>query len=161
MGENSNESPGEKILATWKKLKDKPFGKKIFSRGVGKMAPYTGSIKALITDLKPGHCQAFLKERRSNKNHLRSIHAIALINLGEVTSGLAVLAGMSQQIRGILTKLDMEYIKKAKGDLTAECICDIPEVADEINYDVQTIIKDASGETVAIGKFYWLLSRKK
>ncbi len=160
MQTNSNESPGEKILATWKKLKDKPFGKRLFSRGVGKMAPYTGSIKALITDLQPGHCQAFLKERKSNKNHLRSIHAIALINLGEVTSGLAVLSGMSTQVRGILTKLEMEYIKKAKGNLTAECICEIPEVVDNLDYQVQTTIKDSSNEVVAVGTFYWLLSRK-
>jgi len=156
----NNESPGEKILANWKKLKDKPFGKYLFSKAVGRMAPYTGSIKALITDLRPGDCQVFLKERKSNKNHLNSIHAIALINLGEVTSGLAVLSGMSNQIRGILTKLEMEYIIKAKGDLTARCVCDIPEVKDELNYTVQTEIKNTNGETVAIGKFYWLLSRK-
>jgi acyl-coenzyme A thioesterase PaaI-like protein len=156
----NNESPGEKILANWKKLKGKPFGKQFFSRAVGKMAAYTGTIKALITDLKPGHCRAFLKERKSNKNHLRSIHAVALINLGEVTSGLAVLSGMTSQIRGILTKMEMEYIKKAKGDLTAECICEIPEVKDELKYQVQTTIKDASEEVVAVGTFYWLLSRK-
>jgi len=160
MQTNSNESPGEKILATWKKLKDRPFGKRLFSRGVGKMAPYTGSIKALITDLQPGHCQAFLKERKSNKNHLRSIHAIALANLGEVASGLAVLSGLSTQIRGILTKMEIEYIKKAKGDLTAECICEIPEVIDNLAYEVQTTIKDSSNEVVAVGTFYWLLSRR-
>jgi len=156
----NNESPGEKILATWKKLKDKPFGKKLFSRGVGKMAAYTGTIKALVTDLEPGHCQVFLKERRGNKNHLKSIHAAALINLGEVTSGLAVLSGMSSQIRGILTKMEMEYIKKAKGDLTAACICEIPKVTESIDYSVKTTIKDSSGEVVAVGTFYWLLSRK-
>lgn len=156
----NNESPGEKIFANWNKLKDKPFGKRIFSRAVGKMAPYTGSIKALITDLQPGDCQAFLKERRSNMNHLRSIHAIALINLGEVTSGLAVLSGMSSQIRGILTKMDMEYLIKAKGDLTAQCVCTIPTVEDKLNYEVKTTIKDSSGEVVAVGTFYWLLSRK-
>ena len=127
---------------------------------IGRMAAYTGSIKALVTDLQPGNCQTFLKERKSNKNHLRSIHAVALINLGEVTSGLAVLSGMTSQVRGILTKMEMEYIKKAKGDLTAQCICEIPEVEDELKYQVQTTIKDAAGETVAVGTFYWLLSRK-
>ena len=156
----NNESPGEKILATWKKLKDKPFGKKLFSRGVGKIAAYSGTIKAIITDLKPGNCQAFLKERSKNKNHLKSIHAVALINLGELTSGLAVLSGMTSQVRGILTKMEMEYIKKAKGDLTAECLCEIPEVNDNLEYTVKTTIKDLSGEVVAVGTFYWLLSRK-
>lgn len=156
----NNESPGEKILATWKKLKDKPFGKKLFSRGVGKIAPYTGTIKAVITDLTPGHCQSFLKERSKNKNHLKSIHAVALINLGEMTSGLAVLSGLTNQVRGIVTKMDMEYLKKSKGDLTAECICQIPKVEDNLNYVVTTNIMDASGEVVAVGSFYWLLSRK-
>ena len=156
----NNESPGEKILATWKKLKDKPFGKKLFSRGVGKIAPYTGTIKAVITDLVPGHCQSFLKERNKNKNHLKSIHAVALINLGEMTSGLAVLSGLTSQVRGIVTKMEMEYLKKSKGDLTAECICQIPEVEDNLDYVVTTNIMDASGEVVAVGHFYWLLSRK-
>ena len=77
-----------------------------------------------------------------------------------MTSGLAVLSGMSSQIRGILTKMEMEYIKKAKGDLTAECICEIPEVIDSLDYIVKTTIKDLSGEVVAVGTFYWLLSRK-
>ncbi|HOP23006.1 MAG TPA: DUF4442 domain-containing protein [Gammaproteobacteria bacterium] len=160
MSVNKNESPGEKILATWQKLKDKPFGKKLFSRGVGRMAPYTGTIKAVVTDLSPGYCKNFLKEKKSNKNHLRSIHAVALINLGEMTSGLAVLSGMSSQIRGILTKMEMEYIKKAKGDLIAECRCEIPEVEDSLNYEVETFIKDSSGDVVAKGTFFWLLSRK-
>ncbi len=160
MQKNSNESPGEKILQTWKKLKDKPFGKKLFSRGVGKIAPYTGSIKALITDLQPGSCKAFLKQRKSNMNHLKSIHAIALINLGELTSGLAVLSGLSSDVRGILTKLDMEYIKKARGNLIAECLCDIPQVNDKLNYQVVTTIKDQDNEVVAVGTFYWLLSKK-
>ncbi len=156
----NNESPGEKILANWKKLQNKPFGKQMFSRAVGKMAAYTGTIKALITDLKPGHCQSFLKERRLNKNHLKSIHAVALINLGEVTSGLAVLSGMTSQVRGILTKMEMEYIIKAKGDLTAECICDIPEVKENLEYTVKASIKNTKGEVVAVGTFHWLLSRK-
>jgi len=156
----NNESPGEKILATWKKLKDKPFGKKLFSRGVGKLAAYTGTIKALITEVKPGHCQSFLKERSRNKNHLKSIHAVALINLGEMTSGLAVLSGMTNDIRGILTKMEMEYIIKAKGDLTAECLCEIPVVKDSLEYSVKTTIKNLSGEVVAVGTFYWLLSKR-
>jgi acyl-coenzyme A thioesterase PaaI-like protein len=158
---HNNESPGEKILATWKKLKDKPFGKKIFSRGVGKIAPYTGTINAVITNLAPGHCQSFLKERNKNKNHLKSIHAVALINLGEMTSGLAVLSGLTSQVRGIVTKMEMEYLKKSKGDLTAESLCQIPEVEDNLDYTVTTNIMDASGEVVAVGTFYWLLSRKK
>jgi len=160
MAINSNESPGEKILHTWNKLKDKPFGKKLFSRGVGKTAPYTGSIKALITDLQPGHCKALLKQRKSNMNHLKSIHAIALINLGELTSGLAVLSGLPTDVRGILTKLEMQYFIKARGHLIAECICDIPQVDDKLDYKVITSIKNQDDEIVAQGTFTWLLSKK-
>src|SRR5690606_26636636 len=96
-------SHGTRLLNAWKRLSGRPGGKWLFSRFVGRMAPYTGTMKALVLELEPGRAVVELKDRRSVRNHLRSVHAIALANLGELSSGLAASAAMPQGVRGIPT----------------------------------------------------------
>ena len=78
------------ILSTWKTFADKPFGKQLVSRAVGLMAPYTGSISPQILEISPGHARVQMRDRWGVRNHLRSLHAVALMNLGEACTGLAV-----------------------------------------------------------------------
>ncbi len=54
------------------------------------------------------------------KNPFNSIHAVALTNLGELTSGLVMLENLkSNNKKGIVTKIECEYYKKARGKITA------------------------------------------
>jgi len=67
------------------------MGSVVFSRILGLTIPYTGSIKAHVELLEPGHAIVFMKDRRCVRNHLDSIHAIALANLAELSTGLAMI----------------------------------------------------------------------
>mmetsp|Transcript_2924 Transcript_2924/g.4484 ORF Transcript_2924/g.4484 Transcript_2924/m.4484 type:complete len:118 (-) Transcript_2924:804-1157(-) len=60
-------------------------------------------------------------ERWWLQNPFNSIHAIALANLGEQTSGLLMITALqyNQAYRGIVTKIECIYIKKCKGLITA------------------------------------------
>ena len=54
----------------WNLLAGVPGGKTVFSRLVGRMAPYTGSIHATVTVLRPGYAEVEMQDRRAVRNHL-------------------------------------------------------------------------------------------
>ena len=151
-------SPGARILATWRRLAAVPGGKRLFSIFIGQLAPYTGSIGARCEDLRPGHARWTLRDRRGVRNHLRSVHAVALVNLAEVTSGTAMLTALPPGVRGIVTALDIAYLKKARGLLTAETTCTVAPVTETRDQEVSAVIRDESGDEVARARVQWRLS---
>jgi hypothetical protein len=70
-----------------------------------------------------------------------------------------MLTALPPGTRGIVTGLSMQYLKKARGTLTAECRCSVPEVNGETVYDVHADIRDAAGDVVARGTVNWLLRK--
>ena len=116
----TQESPGAQLQTLWMRLSPFPGGRWIFSKILGWKIPYTGGLGATIVTLEPGHVKVQLRERRSVRNHLQSIHAIALANLGELTTGLALVGALPESIRGILVGLNVSYTKKARGTIDSE-----------------------------------------
>src|SRR5262249_46661447 len=128
--------PGVALRALWNGLRPIPGGRFLFSKLLGVAAPYTGTVGAQIVDLAPGYARVALRDRRSVRNHLGSIHAIALANLAEMGTGLAFNVGLPDGARGILTGISLEYVKKARGRLTIECRCDPPQTNERREFDV-------------------------
>lgn len=152
---------GEQVNHLWKRLSPHPGGKWLFSKLVGYAIPYTGSIQPRVVSLQPGHALVKLHDRRRVRNHLKSIHAIALANLAEFTTGMATLTGMPPGSRAILTALEVEYHKKARGTLTAECRTELPGSLEKQSMQVQSRIFDAEGDCVATGSATWLIGPEK
>ncbi|MBR42899.1 MAG: DUF4442 domain-containing protein [Gemmatimonadetes bacterium] len=122
------------------------------------MVPYTRSIRCTVVQFEPGYAEVLLHDRWRVRNHLRSVHAIALANLGELATGLSLIGGLSPRLRAILTGLDVRYTKKARGPLLAEARCTVPEIVSEVDHAVEATIRDSDGDTVAIVTAHWLLS---
>jgi uncharacterized protein (TIGR00369 family) len=155
-----HDAPGARIGLWWRRLSPLPGGRALFSMMIGRMAPYTGSIGARALELGPGHSRWEMRERRKLRNHLRSIHALALANLAEVASGTAMLMALPAGTRGIVTGLSITYLKKARGTVVAECNCQPPAVSGDTPYDVHAEVRDETGDVVARATVTWLLRRE-
>ncbi len=155
----ANPSPGRQLLANWNRLSAMPGGKRLFSWLVGQTAPYTGTVGGVYTEVRPGFARVELRDRRRVRNHLASIHAVALVNLAEMTSGVALMTALPPGVRGIVTGLSIEYLKKARGTLVCETTAAAPTtVAETMTFDVQATITDAAGSVVAEAVVHWRLS---
>lgn len=150
---------GARLLRSWESLSRRPGGRWLFSRLLARTAPYSGSIGARVLALEPGRAVLRLRDRRSVRNHLRSVHAIALANLGELASGLAAMAALPSGVRGIPTEIHIRYLKKARGTLTAHGSARLPEVIDHARTEALAEIRDTSGEVVAEVRVQWELER--
>lgn len=146
-----------KPLALWKKLHTLPCGKWLFSRALGKKIPYTGSIGSIVEELEPGYAKVSMRDRKCVRNHLRSVHAVALMNLAEFTSGLATIGALPSTLRGILVGFRIEYLKKARGKLTATSRCAVPNTTERVEHTVEVQIQNADGDTVCRAFATWLI----
>ncbi len=148
-------SIGPQLRRHWRRLSPSPAGRWLFSKLLGRVVPYTGMLGARVEVMEPGHCLVSLRERRGVRNHLRSVHAMALANLGEMVTGLALMNSLPAQARGILTGFEMDYLKKARGKLLAECRCEVPADNSEREYALAGEIRDAAGDVVAVARARW------
>jgi acyl-coenzyme A thioesterase PaaI-like protein len=122
------------------------------------MVPYTGTIRPQFLEIAPGIARVAMRDRRAVRNHLQSVHAIALANLAEVASGVAMIAALPDDVRGIPIRLSIDFVKKARGELVAECRCQVPPVYAPLELDLHPEIRDASGDIVARATVRWRLA---
>ena len=122
------------------------------------MVPYTGTIRPRFLEIAPGLARVAMRDRRAVRNHLQSVHAIALANLAEVASGVAMIVGLPDDVRGIPIRLSIEFVKKARGELIAECRCTVPPVYVPTELDLHPEIRDESGDIVARASVRWRLA---
>ena len=109
-----------------------------------------------IVAIEKGSSLLELRERRKIRNHLKSIHAIALANIAELASGLAMLSALPENSRGIVRSINIEYSKKARGTLIVKGHA---SPAQNLTGNIEELataeIFDSSGELVAKMKVIW------
>lgn len=150
-------SPGLRLLSLWRRLAPLPGGQWLFARVLGRTVPYSGTTKPRVLELEPGHARVAIADRRALRNHLKSVHAVALANVAELASGLAMTTALPDSVRGIVVRLSIEYFKKARGPLVAESRCVVPAVEQEAEHDFTADVRDESGDVVARATVTWRL----
>ncbi len=149
------------LYRAWQGLKKWPFGSAVFNYIICFINPYTGALKANVVEFHKGYARLELKDRRAIRNHLNSIHAIALTNLGEFASGLALVSLFSEDMRGIPVDIHIRFLKKARGKLIAECKTQLPVFSEETEHLVKAEIRNMDNERVSVVEVKWKLSYRQ
>jgi uncharacterized protein (TIGR00369 family) len=140
------------VFQSWERAVRLPGGARLFSLLAGRAAPYTGTLRARVEALRPGFARVRLPDRRGVRNHLGSVHAMALANLAEMTGNLALLAALPDPNNMIVTGFEIDYVKKARGAIVATCELGPVDAtrAGELVYTVE--LRDGGGVVVATAR---------
>jgi uncharacterized protein (TIGR00369 family) len=149
------------IRDVWNRLEWIPGGKRLFSRLVGRAAPYTGTIGAVVQELGDGYARVTLTDRHAVRNHLSCIHAVALANLVELTGNLALGYSLPDDARFIVAGMGLDYLKKARGTITGECRTPAINSSAKQEYQIKVTLRDESGDLVVEGTLRTLVGPKQ
>lgn len=155
------ESDRNVIRELWDRLSSLPLGKGLFSRAIGMAAPYTGTIDAKVTTLRTGYAEVEMLDRPGLRNHLSSVHAVALVNLAELTGNVALAYSLPPDGRFIVSGLSIEYLKKSRGKIRATSECPVPHSSERAEYIVPVQMWNQQGEEVARAELRSLVGPKR
>ena len=148
------------VLKLWDRFSRYPAGKVAFSKVLGFVAPYSGSIRPRVVRLDNKAAEVEMADRRSLRNNQKSLHAAALANLAELTGSLAILANLSAREQMIPTRLEIDYLKKARGKIIAIAKCD-RAAGTQGEQSLDVTLRDASGTVVARSLFRCTIRERK
>ena len=109
------------VLKFQNQLAKLPFGRVLFSNLIARKAPYFTTINPRVEELRHNYIKVSLRKRPAVHNHLKTVHAIASCNLCEFAAGICMESSIPKHRRWIPIGMTVQYLKKAKTDLTAEC----------------------------------------
>lgn len=128
---------------------------KAFSKVMGIVIPFSAKSKFDIEKLKEGYMRVSIPYIKSNMNHIKTHHALAMSELGELATGVCLAYSLPKNSQVILKSLNTEYLKKGKGKLTVEAEFDLNEIKDRGDAVFDVEIKNKSKETVAKAQYVW------
>ncbi|EFC46453.1 predicted protein [Naegleria gruberi] len=132
------------------------------SKIISLSAPYTASISPTIEVMSDEKTVISIREKYSMKNPFNSIHAAALVNLGDLVCGIQVTNQTgAKKLRAIPVEIKAEYPKKSRGKITATCETILTDVSEmqQVNgkpcINAIAELRDESGELTAKVTMLW------
>jgi acyl-coenzyme A thioesterase PaaI-like protein len=92
--------------------------------GFGKNVRFMRTARLQFQDLNEEHAVLYLRNRKRVQNHTGSVHAAAVALLAETASGTVLTMNLPDDRVPLLKSMQLDYTKRAKGDLLAEATLD-------------------------------------
>jgi len=123
-------------------------GAQAFSQMACQFAPYFSTINPLVSELRANAATVQVPFRREITNHLGSVHAIAMCNAAELAAGMMTDVSIPAGARWIPKGMTVEYLAKAKTDVTAVASGEGVDWQSEGDKIVNVDIHDTEGKKV-------------
>lgn len=120
-------------------------GAATFTQMTCQMAPYFKSINPTVSALRAGFAQVEVPFDKSITNHLGTVHAIAMCNAAELAAGLMTNISIPEGARWIPSGMTVQYLAKAKTDLTTAALGEHIDWSQEGDHIVPVEVKDTTG----------------
>lgn len=125
-----------RVIKMYRKFSSKPFGKQLFSKFVCYKAPYFGSISPTFTALEHGFAEVTIRNRHKVRNHIGTVHAIAMCNMAELAGGTMTEVSIPRTMRWIPKGMKVEYLKKAESKYLRAKASFINDIVDGEKHDL-------------------------
>jgi acyl-coenzyme A thioesterase PaaI-like protein len=145
----------------YRKITALPQGKRLFSLLYGQKAPYFSSVHLSVEEMRPHLGRVMIPKRRSVKNHIGTIHAIAACNGLEAAMGLLAEATCPDDMRWLPRGMDVQYLAKSTTALT--CTAETSEADWANGPDVPVTVKATTTDgtvTVAGTIHLWVTPKR-
>ncbi len=133
-----------------------------------RVLPFNAPHGIKIVGLQENQVRVVLPSRRSNRNHLKGIHACAMATACEFCSGMAVLIRFDMaDYRLIMNRLEVDYVRRP-GAGNCIAVADIPhDLESKVNAEIEgskdgvsrfvlpSRLLDADGNVVAEAQVHW------
>lgn len=149
-------------LELYNKVTALPQGKRVFSVLFAQKAPYFASAHIQVTEMRKHLGQVIVPKRRSTKNHIGTVHAIAACNGLEAAMGLLAEATCPADMRWLPKGMEVQYLAKSDTDLTctAETSAANWAAAPEVPVSVKAVTAD--GTVTVQGTIHlWVVPKKQ
>lgn len=138
-----------RLVSVFRVLDRMPLGRSVFAQGYKLAAPYFLTIPAKVESIEPGEARARMRPVPWTRNHLGTVHAIALCNLAELSMGAVAEATVPRTHRWIPRGMTVAYLARAKGTMHATATLAQPVGAPEgAEHPVQVSVRDDDGVEV-------------
>jgi len=106
----------------YRRLEAYPQGRRLFSLAFEQAAPYFRTSRPRFTELRPNYAELRIANRRRVRNHLGTVHVIAICNGLEAAMGALAEATVPRGRRWIPKGMSVDYTAKATSDI--RCIAE-------------------------------------
>lgn len=138
----------------------------IMSLVFGRVIKYAGTSRIRFEELGFSKSKLTLKNHKRVQNHIGGVHAAAMALLGESATGFLVGMHVPDDRIPVLKNMNIDYVRRAAGDLTAVAQLDDAEITrmrttEKGDVSVPVVITDSEGNEPINAEFIWAWVPKK